>query len=82
MTLADMTGQAPLSRPSTGAMLEVNDLRVHFPTDDGVVKAVDGIPATVLVFLLALLIKEVPLRGRATPGAEAAPAPEADALIG
>jgi peptide/nickel transport system ATP-binding protein len=43
MTLADMTGQAPLSRPSSGAMLEVNDLRIHFPTDDGVVKAVDGI---------------------------------------
>jgi hypothetical protein len=40
-----------------------------------------AIPATVLVFLLALLIKEVPLRGRATPGAEA-PAPEAEALIG
>jgi hypothetical protein len=39
-------------------------------------------PASVLVFLLALLIKEVPLRGRAAPGEEAAPAPEAEALIG
>jgi EmrB/QacA subfamily drug resistance transporter len=40
------------------------------------------LPASVLVFILALFIKEVPLRGRAAPGAEAAPAPEADALIG
>jgi len=38
-------------------------------------------PASVLVFLLALLIKEVPLRGRAAPGEEVA-APEAEALIG
>ena len=40
-----------------------------------------AIPATVLVFLLALLIKEVPLRGRGTPDEEV-PAPEAEALIG
>jgi EmrB/QacA subfamily drug resistance transporter len=39
------------------------------------------IPAAVLVFVFALLIKEVPLRGRGTPS-EAAPAPEAEALIG
>ena len=32
MTLAGLTGQAPLSRPGTGAMLEVNDLRIRFPT--------------------------------------------------
>jgi MFS family permease len=38
-------------------------------------------PASVLVFLLALLIKEVPLRGRGAAGEEA-PAPEAEALIG
>jgi EmrB/QacA subfamily drug resistance transporter len=38
-------------------------------------------PASVLVFLLALLIKEVPLRGRGTPDEEVA-APEAEALIG
>jgi EmrB/QacA subfamily drug resistance transporter len=38
-------------------------------------------PATALVFLLALLIKEVPLRGRGAPGEEAH-APEAEALIG
>jgi peptide/nickel transport system ATP-binding protein len=28
---------------ATGAFLEVRDLRVHFPTDDGVVKSVDGL---------------------------------------
>src|SRR5207253_2854194 len=28
--------------PST-AFLEVRDLRIHFPTDDGVVKSVDGL---------------------------------------
>jgi len=40
-----------------------------------------AIPFSVAVFLLALLIKEVPLRGRATPGDDVA-APEAEALIG
>jgi hypothetical protein len=40
-----------------------------------------ALPATVLVFVLALFIKEVPLRGRGTPGEEV-PAPEAEALIG
>jgi EmrB/QacA subfamily drug resistance transporter len=40
-----------------------------------------AIPFTVLVFVLALFIKEVPLRGRSTPGEEV-PAPEAEALIG
>jgi EmrB/QacA subfamily drug resistance transporter len=38
-------------------------------------------PASILVFLLALLIKEVPLRGRGAPGEEG-PVPEAEALIG
>ena len=38
-------------------------------------------PASVIVFLLALLIKEVPLRGRGAPDEEV-PAPEAEALIG
>ena len=38
-------------------------------------------PASVLVFLLALLIKEVPLRGRGEPAQEVA-APEPEALIG
>ena len=54
---------------------------------NGIAHAVQSVflwvtPASVLVFLLALLIKEVPLRGRAAPGEEAAPAPEAEALIG
>jgi EmrB/QacA subfamily drug resistance transporter len=40
-----------------------------------------AIPFAVAVFLLALLIKEVPLRGRATPGDDVT-APEAEALIG
>jgi peptide/nickel transport system ATP-binding protein len=33
-------------RPSSDAMLEVRDLRIHFPTDDGIVKAVDGLSFT------------------------------------
>jgi EmrB/QacA subfamily drug resistance transporter len=40
------------------------------------------LPAGIVVFLLALFIKEVPLRGRGEPGGEEAPAPEAQALIG
>ncbi len=39
------------------------------------------LPASVVVFVLALFIKQVPLRGRA-PSETAAPAPEAEALIG
>jgi len=26
-----------------GALLEVEDLRIHFPTQDGLVKSVDGV---------------------------------------
>jgi peptide/nickel transport system ATP-binding protein len=29
--------------PQPSSMLEVRDLRIHFPTDDGLVKAVDGV---------------------------------------
>jgi len=29
--------------PASRAMLEVRDLQIHFPTDDGLVKAVDGV---------------------------------------
>jgi peptide/nickel transport system ATP-binding protein len=34
------------SAPATSAMLDVRDLKIHFPTDDGLVKAVDGISFT------------------------------------
>jgi peptide/nickel transport system ATP-binding protein len=33
--------------PPSGAFLQVKDLRVHFPTDDGVVKSVDGLSFSV-----------------------------------
>jgi peptide/nickel transport system ATP-binding protein len=37
-------GLQPLpEQVAAGNMLEVRDLKIHFPTDDGVVKAVDGI---------------------------------------
>jgi len=39
-TQADLESMSP---PDPRYMLEVRDLRVHFPTDDGLVKAVDGI---------------------------------------
>jgi EmrB/QacA subfamily drug resistance transporter len=77
--------------PISGASLDPSQVtKLQGPVKEavfaGIAQAVHAvflwaIPATVLVFLLALLIKEVPLRGRATPGAEA-PAPEAEALIG
>jgi peptide/nickel transport system ATP-binding protein len=35
-----------LEQPTSGAMLEVRDLRIFFPTDDGIVKAVDGLSFT------------------------------------
>lgn len=48
MTFPEATGASRTERvfpsgPTSGAMLEVQDLRIHFPTDDGLVKAVDGI---------------------------------------
>jgi peptide/nickel transport system ATP-binding protein len=36
-------GPGAAEAPGPHAMLDVRDLRVHFPTDDGLVKAVDGI---------------------------------------
>ena len=33
----------PTGKTSTGPFLDVRDLRVHFPTDDGLVKSVDGL---------------------------------------
>jgi len=50
MALRDATtpAQAPASGPTTSAAgyLELRDLKVHFPTDDGLVKAVDGLSFT------------------------------------
>jgi peptide/nickel transport system ATP-binding protein len=31
------------SGPQSGSLLEVHDLKIHFPTEDGLVKAVDGV---------------------------------------
>ena len=45
-TGAGLQDRTPTDRPSqspAGAFLQVKDLRVHFPTDDGVVKSVDGL---------------------------------------
>ncbi len=36
-------GSAVTAGPTAGAMLEVRDLHISFPTDDGLVKAVDGL---------------------------------------
>ncbi len=45
MSLATMEGTvAP--RPEPSAFLEVRDLKIHFPTDDGLVKSVDGLSFT------------------------------------
>ena len=41
MTLTDH--DTPETSPTGGSFLEVRDLRVHFPTDDGLVKSVDGL---------------------------------------
>ena len=41
MTLTDH--ERPASEPRRGSFLAVRDLRVHFPTADGLVKSVDGL---------------------------------------
>src|SRR5437763_615705 len=40
----DQGTEAP--RPAPTAFLEVRDLKIHFPTDDGLVRAVDGLSFT------------------------------------
>ncbi|MBB2985905.1 ABC transporter ATP-binding protein [Terracoccus luteus] len=39
----DRAGIGGLGEPASDAFLSVRDLRVHFPTDDGLVKSVDGL---------------------------------------
>jgi peptide/nickel transport system ATP-binding protein len=39
-------GDAAAPGPASSSMLEVRDLKIHFKTDDGLVKAVDGISFT------------------------------------
>src|SRR5947199_4386893 len=43
MTEDVLAGDVPAPVHEKRAFLDVRDLRVHFPTDDGVVKSVDGI---------------------------------------
>ncbi len=42
-TSANQPGIGGLGAPAPDAFLSVRDLRVHFPTDDGLVKSVDGL---------------------------------------
>jgi peptide/nickel transport system ATP-binding protein len=42
----DVAVEADAPGPRPSAMLDVRDLKIHFPTDDGLVKAVDGISFT------------------------------------
>jgi peptide/nickel transport system ATP-binding protein len=45
--LGESTGLAePRHRPTGGPFLQVKDLKIHFPTDDGLVKSVDGLNFT------------------------------------
>jgi peptide/nickel transport system ATP-binding protein len=46
MTFTGTTGPAFSAGPTSSAMLAVEDLRIYFPTDDGLVKAVDGLSFT------------------------------------
>ncbi|MBO0823617.1 MAG: ABC transporter ATP-binding protein [Actinobacteria bacterium] len=43
MAASPLTRLAPNTGPGGQVLLEVRDLRIHFPTDDGLVKAVDGV---------------------------------------
>jgi peptide/nickel transport system ATP-binding protein len=42
----DAPAVTDVSAPAISAMLDVRDLKIHFPTDDGLVKAVDGVSFT------------------------------------
>src|SRR5215467_6911841 len=44
--LKQQEAEAGASGPQSSSMLEVRDLKIHFPTDDGLVKAVDGVSFT------------------------------------
>ncbi|GAB3663991.1 ABC transporter ATP-binding protein [Actinocorallia lasiicapitis] len=41
--LAGAHAPEPASTPAPASFLEVRDLKIHFPTDDGLVKSVDGL---------------------------------------
>jgi peptide/nickel transport system ATP-binding protein len=41
--LGETTGRSEKKRSPGGPFLEVKDLKIHFPTDDGLVKSVDGL---------------------------------------
>src|ERR1041384_6479543 len=43
MSVTDETSPEFLDSAAPASFLEVRDLKVHFPTDDGVVKSVDGL---------------------------------------
>jgi len=42
-SIGDLTGEVSPATQRPRAFLEVRDLRIHFPTDDGLVRAVDGL---------------------------------------